>query len=207
MKFIKAGFSSHVKGNFSLYILVLTALMIGIVVGTFTVNNITEVQREQIKEYIDKFYQIAKSVELNPVQIFKQSLLNNFVTVFLLWILGATIVGIPFIFLIVGVRGFTLGFSIGIMIKEMQLKGVLLTILGLLPQNIFILLGILFTSVTAINFSLYLLKNKKFFFEELISQFISYSFAVYAGFLFIMLGCLIESYVTPHVLFLPIFSS
>jgi stage II sporulation protein M len=180
--------------------------MIGIVVGAFTVNNITEVQREQIKEYINKFYQIAKSVELNPVQIFKQSLLNNFVTVFLLWILGATIVGIPFIFLIVGARGFTLGFSIGVMIKEMQFKGVLLTILGVLPQNTFILLGILFTSVTAINFSLYLLKNKKFFFEELFSQFISYSFAVYAGFLFIMLGCLIESYITPHVLFLPIFS-
>jgi len=135
LKFIRAGFYSHVKGNFFLYVLVLTALMIGIVVGAFTVNNITEVQREQIKEYINKFYQIAKSVELNPVQIFKQSLLNNFVTVFLLWILGATIVGIPFIFLIVGARGFTLGFSIGVMIKEMQFKGVLLTILGVLPQR------------------------------------------------------------------------
>lgn len=206
MKFVKAGFYSHIRGNFFLYVLVLTALMIGTTTGAFTVNNITDIQREQIREYISKFYQIAKTIELSPVQIFKQSLSNNFVTVFLLWILGATIIGIPFIFLIVGMRGFTLGFSIGVLIKEMQMKGVLLTLLGVLPQNIFILLGILFTSVTAINFSVYLLKNKKFYFEELASQFISYTFAIYAGFLFIMLGCLIESYLTPYVLLLPIFS-
>lgn len=206
MKIVVSGFHSHIRGNFFLYMLVLAALMIGITTGAFTVNNITDIQREQIREYISKFYQIAKTIELNPVQIFKQSLLNNFVTVFLLWILGATIIGIPFIFLIVGMRGFTLGFSIGVLIKEMQMKGVLLTLLGVLPQNIFILLGILFTSVTAINFSVYLLKNKKFYFEELASQFISYTFAIYAGFLFIMLGCLIESYLTPYVLLLPIFS-
>lgn len=196
----------HIKNNFLLYGLAATSLMIGIAAGAFTVNNLTDIQVEQIKGYILKFYQVAKSIDLNSVQIFRQSLLNNFVTVFTLWILGATIIGIPFIFLLVGIRGFILGFSIGVLIKEFETKGILLVLIGILPQNIFILLGILFISVTAINFSLYLLKNRKFYLEELISQFISYTFMVYASFLVILIGCLIESYLSPYVLLLPIFS-
>lgn len=206
MKSLKGNIYLHIQNNFFLYVFVLMSLMIGIAAGAFTVNNITDIQKEQIVQYISKFYQIAKSIDLNSSQIFKQSLLNNFVTVFVLWILGATIIGIPFIFFLVGIRGFVLGFSIGILIKEFNGKGILLVLMGILPQNIFILLGILFISVTAINFSLYLLKNRKFYFEELISQFISYTFMVYAGFLIILIGCLIESYLSPYVLLLPIFS-
>ncbi|HHW56669.1 MAG TPA: stage II sporulation protein M [Clostridia bacterium] len=206
MKSLKGNIYLHIQNNFFLYVFVLMSLMIGIAAGAFTVNNITDIQKEQIVQYISKFYQIAKSIDLNSSQIFKQSLLNNFVTVFVLWILGATIIGIPFIFFLVGIRGFVLGFSIGILIKEFNGKGILLVLMGILPQNIFILLGILFISVTAINFSLYLLKNRKFYFKELISQFISYTFMVYAGFLIILIGCLIESYLSPYVLLLPIFS-
>ncbi|ABY94772.1 MULTISPECIES: stage II sporulation protein M [Thermoanaerobacter] len=206
MKFLKGNLYLHIKNNFLLYVLAVMCLMIGIAAGSFTVNNITDIQMEQIIGYISKFYQIAKSVDLNSSQIFKQSLLNNLVTVFALWILGATIIGIPFIFLLVGIRGFILGFSIGVLIKEFETKGILLVLMGILPQNIFILLGILFISVTAINFSLYLLKNRKFYLEELVSQFVSYTFMVYAGFLVILIGCLIESYLSPYILLLPIFS-
>ncbi len=196
----------HIRHNSLLYVLVIISLMIGIAAGSFTVNNITEVQKEQIINYISKFYQVAKATNLSSVQIFKQSLLNNFVTVFVLWILGATIIGIPFIFLVIGIRGFMLGFSIGILIGEFKLKGILLVLVGIVPQNVFILLGLLFISVTCINFSIYLLKNRKFSIEELFSQFISYTFMVYAGFIVILVGSLIESYISPYILLLPPFS-
>lgn len=206
MRVLKEKLTKHIKYNYILYIVIIMSFMIGIASGAFTVNNLSEVQKDEISNYISKFYQIASSTSINSMQIFRQSILNNFETVFILWLLGATIVGIPFIFLVIGMRGFILGFSVGILINELKLKGIIFTFLAILPQNIFILLGILFIAVTSINFSLYILKNRKFSINELFSQFISYTFIVYAGFLAVIIGCLIESYVSPYILLLQVFT-
>lgn len=206
MRLLKEKLSKHIKYNYILYIVIIMSFMIGVASGAFTVNNLNEVQKDEITNYISKFYQIASSTSINSMQIFKQSILNNFETVFILWLLGATIVGIPFIFFVIGIRGFILGFTIGFLINELKFKGILFTLVAILPQNIFILLGIMFIAVTSINFSLYILKNRKFSVSELFSQFVSYTFVVYAGFITAIIGCFIESYVSPHILFVQLFT-
>ncbi|MDI6604218.1 MAG: stage II sporulation protein M [Thermoanaerobacteraceae bacterium] len=199
---VKEIISKHIKDNSILYIIVIMSLMIGIASGAFTINTLNDIQKENIMKYIVSFYDILGHTQLNAINIFKQSILNNFETVFILWLLGATIIGIPFIFFIIGVRGFILGFSIGFLISEFKFKGILFALTAILPQNILILLVILFISVTSINFSLYILKNRRFNMKDLFSQFVSYTLIVYTAFAVMILSSLVEAYVTPYILFL-----
>jgi stage II sporulation protein M len=199
---VKEIISKHIKDNSILYIIVIMSLMIGIASGAFTINTLNDIQKENIMKYIVGFYDILGHTQLNAINIFKQSILNNFETVFILWLLGATIIGIPFIFFIIGVRGFILGFSIGFLISEFKFKGILFALTAILPQNILILLVILFISVTSINFSLYILKNRRFNMKDLFSQFVSYTLIVYTASAVMILSSLVEAYVTPYILFL-----
>lgn len=202
MFFLKEQLVKHIKNNSYLYVFLFIVFMIGTTSGAFTVNNLKDVQKEELINYLTKFHQIKNSVDISTVSIFKQSLLNNFQTVFILWVLGATIIGIPLIFIVIFARGFVLGFSLSILISEYKFKGILVILASVLPQNIFIILGIIFISATSINFSLYILKNRKSGINDLISQFISYTFVVYSGFLVIILGSLIESYLSLYILLL-----
>ncbi|SNX55388.1 stage II sporulation protein M [Thermoanaerobacterium sp. RBIITD] len=201
MKILKDKISKHIRDNSILYIIIIMSFMIGIASGAFTINTINDIQKENMMKYINNFYDIFGHTNLNPIQVFKQSVLNSFETTFILWLLGATIIGIPFIFFVIGVRGFLLGFSIGFLISELRFKGIIFTIAAILPQNMLILISIFFIAVTCINFSLYILKNRRFSVSDLFSQFITYTLIIYTAFAVMILGGVIESYITPSILY------
>ena len=54
--------------------------------------------------------------------IFKQSLINNSQFVILIWLLGITVIGVPLILLIVGIKGFIVGFSVSFLVEGMGLR-------------------------------------------------------------------------------------
>lgn len=201
MVHIKDKIEKHIKGNSILYIIILMAFMIGIASGAFTINTLNDIQRESIMKYISNFYNIIGNTKINSLEVFKQSILNSFETTFILWLLGATIIGIPFIFFVIGIRGFVLGFSIGFLISELNYKGIVISLLAVLPQNIIILIAIFFIAVTCVNFSLYILKNRRFSISNLFSQFVSYTLIIYAAFAVMIIGGIIEAYITPSTLY------
>ena len=175
--------------------------MIGIASGSFTINTLNDVQKENMMKYIKNFYVIISQMKIVPIEIFKQSVLNNFETTFVLWLLGATIIGIPFIFIVIGIRGFLLGFSVGFLINQLKYKGILFTLVAILPQNILVLISLFFISATAINFSMYILKKRRFNINDLFSQFVTYTLLVYFAFSLMIVSGVFEAYITPKILY------
>lgn len=202
MKTLKDKISKHIKDNSILYIIILMSFMVGIASGSFTINTLNDVQKENMMKYIDNFYVIIGQMKLIPIEVFKQSVLNNFETIFVLWLLGATIIGIPFIFFVIGVRGFLLGFSIGFLINQLKYKGIIFALIAILPQNILVLISLFFISATSINFSVYILKNRRFSVNDLFSQFVTYTLIIYSAFALMIVGGIFEAYITPNILYL-----
>jgi len=202
LKALKEKISIHIKDNSILYIIILMSFMIGIASGSFTINTLNDIQKENMMKYIDNFYVIISQMKIIPIEVFKQSVLNNFETTFVLWLLGATIIGIPFIFLVVGIRGFLLGFSIGFLINQFKYKGIIFTLIAILPQNILVLISLFFISATCINFSMYILKNRRFNVNDLFSQFVTYTLIIYSAFSLMIVGGVFEAYITPNILYL-----
>lgn len=191
---------NHVKNNTNRYFLLLITFVIGICTGAFTVNGLNAVQREELNNYVQGFFQLLDKQYINSGELFSISLMENMKVVLALWVLGVMIIGIPFIFLIVGIRGFITGFSSGFLIKLLGLRGVLFSLAAMLPKEIILIPCIIALGVNGINFSQNIIKSKSsrnLSKESLKTNFLAYCFATAFYSIFILGAVLIEAYITP----------
>ena len=86
--------------------------------------------------------------------------MDNMRQIAILWVLGVTIIGIPFIYILIGVRGFITGFTSGFIIEYLGLKGVLFSAMTILPKELIIIPCLIALGVNGINFSMGIIKNK-----------------------------------------------
>ena len=176
------------------------AFVIGVSAGAFTVNGLSKIQRDELTNYFQGFMQLLGNQRVDSTELFKISLFENIRIILALWILGVTIIGIPFIFALIGIRGFITGFSSGFVIQAMGAKGILFTLFALLPKEVFIIPGIIALGVNGINFSLGIIKSKSIRHitkESLKSRTIGYCVVTLFYSCFIFGGVLIEAYITP----------
>jgi len=127
-------------------------------------------------------------------------MVENAKIVLILLTLGVMIIGIPFIFAVIGIKGFIVGFSSGIIIKTLGFKGILFSLFALLPKEVLILPALIAIGVNGMNFSINIIKNKSIkhmFKENLKTDFFAYCFVTLFFSLFIILGTLVEAYITP----------
>jgi stage II sporulation protein M len=84
----------------------------------------------------------------------------------------------------------------------MGIKGMWVSLLGVLPQNIIYIPCIIFVSVLAMEFSLNILKDKsnKNWASNVWIKITSYSFSFILITIIMAVGFTMESYLTPHIL-------
>jgi len=200
IKTINEFFKEHFMKNIVLYIIIILSFTVGVSTGALTVNALDSVQNEELITYLNDFFHIAHTHDINNLQIFKLSVANNMKQVILLWIFGITVVGIPFILILIGIKGFVTGFTVGFLIKSFNTNGLFFSIVSILPQSLIIVPCFIILGVISINFSLSTLKNNKknkFRREDMKSRFIAYSSAVLMILIVLTLGSFIEAYITP----------
>lgn len=189
----------HIEGNILTYFFVILFFLIGISSGAFTTKALSEAQNKELIAYLENFFKVVDTTMIDRLAVLKQSLINNLQTGVLIWILGVTVIGIPIILLLIALRGFIIGFTVGFFIKQMGLKGLVFSIFSLLPQNIIIIPGIIVVGVLGISFSIMLIKNRsnKPRYNNILNQFLVYSTIISIVYIFIALGCLVEAYISP----------
>ena len=199
-KKLRNSIGEHIANNRNGYLFLLMAFILGVSAGAFTVNGLSTMQRDELSNYFQGFLQLLNNQNLESSELFSTALLENLKLIGLLWILGVTIIGIPFIFIILGVKGFIIGFSSGFIINALSLKGVLFTIFALLPKEIIIVPCLIAIGVNGINFSMRIAKNRSAhenLKDSLKTSFISYCFVTAFYSCIIIAGLIIDAYLTP----------
>jgi stage II sporulation protein M len=195
---LKKAVSKHLKNYLFMYFLVLVFFVGGVAAGAFTVDALTLTQREELVSYFQGFFNVLDNEPVPSAAVFRQSLTNNLQIVLLVWILGITVIGIPVILLLVGLKGFIIGFSVGFLAEEMGFKGLFFALIAILPQNILIVPCFITAGVLSIAFSITLIKRRKARHKKsLTSEFLVYSMNMAAILLVIIVGALVEGYITP----------
>lgn len=181
------------------YFFVILFFMIGISSGAFMSKALTESENKDLIVYLKNFFSIVDSKDINNFSILKQSLLNNFQTGIIIWVLGVTVIGIPLILLLIALRGFIIGFTVGFFVKQMGMKGMIFSLVSILPQNILIVPSTIFVGVLGISFSIMIIKNmtRKNRKYNVVNQFFIYSTIMAIIHIMIAVGCLIEAYISP----------
>ncbi|HOA55931.1 MAG TPA: stage II sporulation protein M [Clostridiales bacterium] len=190
----------HIASNHSNCFFLLLAFIFGVIVGAFTVNGLSAMQRDELSNYLQGFLQLFHNQNVNGAELFSMGLVENFKLIALLWVLGVTIIGIPFIFLVMSVRGFVTGFTSGFIINALGMEGILLAGFALFPKEIIIIPCLIGIGVNGINFSMRLAKNKTAQEQQkpgLKSAFLSYCLTSLLFTCITVIGVIIDAYVTP----------
>lgn len=163
------------------------------------VNVLDYSQKHEMINFLDSFFKVLNQNNIDSFELLKQSLVNNIQTILLVWLLGITVIGLPIVVIIVILRGFIIGFTVGFLISELGFKGFIFSSLAILPQNIFIIPGIIIISAFSISFSLKIVKNKisKNLRYRFSADLIKYSLTVVSLSSILLIGSIIEAYITP----------
>lgn len=191
---------AHFGNNKNTYLLLFIVFAVGVSIGAFTINGLSPMQSDELTNYFHGFLQLFDNHNIDGNELFKISTAENLKVVAILWALGVTIIGIPFIFVIIGIRGFITGFCAGFVIKTIGVRGVLFIAFSLLPRELVVVPCILALGVNGINFSLNIIKNKSIKHiskENLKKNFMAYCFVTMFYSCFIFTGILIEAYIIP----------
>ena len=188
----------HITNNLLIYIIIVLSFSIGISSGAYTVNELSKSQNEEIKDYIQTFFDAVNTNNISSSELLKTSIFNNIKSAAILWFLGITVIGISLIPIVIGIKGFTTGFTVGFLIKTLDYKGILFSAIAVLPQNIIIIPCYIVLGVICIKFSLYLIQQKKQYGKnDLKTEFIKYNLLILFILLVSMSGSIIETYITP----------
>jgi len=192
---------NHIKQNKGLYTLILIFFGIGVGIGAFTFITLDDIQKQELVKYLQNFFQVLTGNNVDSVAILQQSIKNNLQSWIVIWITGITIIGIPVTLILIGVRGFIIGFTVGSFVDGLGMKGIIFTLLAIVPQNIIIIPCFIVMGVASISFSLMIIKNKlaRRVTMGFWQKFTYYSLFTIVLFLISILGCLIESYITPEL--------
>ena len=176
------------KQSILFYVIV---FIIALVAGTFFNLILNDKDTKLVIDHLTNFFTLVKSDNINYLPTFINTFLLNILYIFVIWILGFTVIAIPIIMIIYFFKSFIVGFTISSLISYFKIKGILYSFIYLFPHTIVHLLLILILSTISIFMSLRIIdilrkkkKNfnillKKYFIILIIFIFITFITSIY----------------------------
>ena len=113
----------YVLKNKKSFLIIIGIFLFGLILGIIFINNANAKQILEIKEYVSELVKNIKTYDhINKTDLLAQSLTQNILSIILIWVLGCTIIGSIFIFVAIGYRGFSLGYTIASIIACLGIK-------------------------------------------------------------------------------------
>ena len=160
---IKTIVKNYVIYNYKEYLLVLAIFIIGLFRGVIIVNNYKEEHLNNISNYINNFViKLKESNNINKNEIIIESIKNNMLLTIIIWFAGTTIIGIPVVLGMIGIRGVSLGYTISACTYSLGVwKGIIFNLSALLLQNILFIPAIFTLGVSSIKLYKSILKDRR----------------------------------------------
>ncbi|MBP2649780.1 MAG: stage sporulation protein [Firmicutes bacterium] len=155
-------FKEHLRANIVAYFFMTLIFLVGVVVGALAVKTLPEDQKLELAGYLKIFFQglVQETANTSDVSLFSNILINNFKAIALMWLFGFTVIGIPLVLFIVFTRGFVIGFTVGFLVNEYVAKGLAFALAAILPHNFFSVPAVLVAGVSAMSYSLLLVRRR-----------------------------------------------
>ena len=153
----------HIENNKKQYLIVGILFLIGLIIGVSFFNNLDIDSRQNMNNYITNFIeQLRGNYEIDKINLLKDSAINYLIIALIIWFMGSTVIGIPIVYLIITIKGFSLGYTISCVINALgTTKGTLFSITSLFAQNIIIIPCIFALAISGIKLYKSIMKDKR----------------------------------------------
>jgi stage II sporulation protein M len=178
------------------------AFLIGLIGGALAVRALGTTQLAQLQQFLSSFLSgvgaLAQNGRFPAFQAWEQILVGQLYMLGTLWLLGLCVVGAPAVIVLVGARGFILGFTVGFLVQAKAGLGLLLALAAVLPQNLFYIPGLLGAGALALYFTMYLCRGSRE--TPVLKGIFLYSLLFMALTLLVLVGTWIEAYLVPGIM-------
>ena len=141
--------------NKKVNLFVIFIVVLGIISGSLFLMVLNENDKSEVINEISTF---MTNININNLNSFKNSLIEGMILIILSWILGMSIIGVIFNIFFIYMKSFTIGFSISSFILVYKYKGILSSLIYVIPSQLINILIILILGVYTLLFSKYLFK-------------------------------------------------
>lgn len=144
--------------NKKVNLFVIFIVILGIISGSLFLMVLNENDKSEVINEISTFMTNINTNNINNLNSFKNSLIEGMILIILSWILGMSIIGVIFNIFFIYMKSFTIGFSISSFILVYKYKGILSSLIYVIPSQLINILIILILGVYTLLFSKYLFK-------------------------------------------------
>ncbi|HHW29453.1 MAG TPA: stage II sporulation protein M [Syntrophomonadaceae bacterium] len=172
----------------------------GLILGAVSLRNLDPLVQQEMRQFLTYFLEessVLSTYSFSDLKTWYQILKMQVASVALLWFFGLTVVGTPLILLLIAAKGFTVGITVGFLVQEEAGKGLLLALLGVLPQNLCYIPALLGAGVLSLYFSFTLLRTVR---DAPLRSIGVYSLIFLFFVLLVLLGSWVETYLVPNFL-------
>lgn len=200
MRMFFSGLMESLKENKITFLWVLLFFLVGIVLGSYTVYYMSDFNRVEITTYFNNFLEFLGGNSVSYTSILVDSIKSILPMVAIIVLLGYTAVGTPIILMMDLAKGYVIGFTFSLIVSMLGSKGVMLVLSGLMLQNLIFIPIIMLISVLAIRHSV--TKLKMGVSRDRVKLDVSRAYLNFQGLLslIIILGILIETYISPNLI-------
>ena len=193
----------YIRHHFAVCFFIVLIFGTGIVSGAFAVRVLPDAQLLELADYLDGYLGALREQAgmISSNEALEIAMFHHMKGIFLVWLLGFTMIGIPCIFFLVFTQGFILGFTVGFFIHEYILQGALFAVMGVLPQQLLFVPSMLFTALCAVSLSIILIRRCMSRTTVQLRRYVVRYLAILPLMLLItFVGILVEVYVSPLLL-------
>ncbi len=199
----REGILNYFRKNVALYFFVLLLFVLGVMAGSLTVRALGADQKQELVDHLQVFLRgLGPSADkVDPRAVMQRADSVHLKTAVVLWVLGVTIIGLPLVVGVIFVKGFVIGFSVGFLVEQMGLSGLVFSIFSIWPQNLVAVPAFLIIAASSISFSWMLLVNRLAHRKtHWVEEFSSYTVLCVGMTALLMVAGLLEGYVTPALM-------
>lgn len=151
----------QMKHQLTLYLFVIILFAVGVVFGMLMVGALTLEQQQNLGDELSGFIrQIAAGIHPDEAESFWNSLWFHAKWLLLIWVLGLTVVGMPFVLALDFLKGVLVGFAVGTLISQHSWKGLVFALVSVAPPNLLAIPALMVASVAALSFSLLVIRGR-----------------------------------------------
>lgn len=172
--------------------------IISVLIGIFYIAILSNSNKVLIKENLETYFESLN--KLNYIKALIKCLTSNMITISSIWLLGISIIGVFLIIIILIIKSLALGFTISSLIYFYKLKGIIISIIYIIPLiiNLFVIIilsyyGIVFSK----NLNRLLFLKKDVNFKNIMRKYIK---ILLFSTICIVISSLIEIYIVPNIL-------
>jgi len=190
---------TNIANQKKLYIFLIGLALLSLISGIIFIFLIKEENLTEISKKITIYFTEINNA--NKLNILINSIINNFIYIITIWILGISLIGLPIILIIFIFKNFITGLSISSIIYTYKINGIIKTIVHIFPHQIILLIILLLISFYSISFCIklfkYLFLKKIINFKEVMQKYLK---ILIISLLVTLFTSIYEAYISTYLL-------